>query len=69
IPHYFHNVELFVRTSTEAARLLLMLGLSVERYQAIAKPFSVSKVQASWRAMIFCGVTCGVVILLSAISI
>ncbi|KAK3753475.1 hypothetical protein RRG08_056366, partial [Elysia crispata] len=52
VPEGLTSTEQLVRTGTELARLILLQALSVERYQAIAKPFSVSKVKARKRAIV-----------------
>ncbi|GFN84544.1 protein cln8 [Plakobranchus ocellatus] len=61
--------ELLTRATTELARLLLIQALSVERYQAIARPFSISKAKARQRAIIVSIIISGVVMVLSGISL
>ncbi|GFR83497.1 hypothetical protein ElyMa_005976500 [Elysia marginata] len=69
VPVELYRLELLVRTSTDLARLLLIQALSFERYQAIARPFSVSKATARRRAIVVSLTVGGAVVLLGGLAI
>ncbi|XP_005099639.1 uncharacterized protein LOC101846655 [Aplysia californica] len=64
-----YSTELFLRTCIEVSRLLLMLSLSVERYQSIARPFAVTKAQAKRRAKIAIAFLWAMSLLTAALSV
>ncbi|KAK6175115.1 hypothetical protein SNE40_013640 [Patella caerulea] len=65
--HMLYRVDLFVQTLTDVLRMVLLIGVSFERHQAIAAPFKKGKA-AKWRTVIGCVTSWCVATFLAGIS-
>ncbi|RUS78242.1 hypothetical protein EGW08_014011 [Elysia chlorotica] len=69
VPKALRSAEQLARTGTDLARLILIPALSMERYQAIARPFSVSKTTARRRAVLVSVAVWLLVLLVSGLAL